>query len=182
MLGLKRGTVELFPHQIAWEQEAADTIAQLRCWMGPLLLDARHVGSTAIRSIAAKPIIDIAVGIDDFDALHRMVPALEEKGIIYRPVDDRPDHRLFVKGDFAQDTRTHHIHVVRYGGEEWQQYLLFCGYLNAHPQQAAEYEALKYRLCAQFAQDRKAYTAGKQEMIDEILRRAKRWANDQTIK
>lgn len=49
MLGLKRGTVELFPHQIAWEQEAADTIAQLRCWMGPLLLDARHVGSTAIR-------------------------------------------------------------------------------------------------------------------------------------
>ena len=115
MLGLKRGTVELFPHQIAWEQEAADTIAQLRCWMGPLLLDARHVGSTAIRSIAAKPIIDIAVGIEDFDALHRMVPALEEKGIVYRPVDDRPDHRLFVKGDFAQDTRTHHIHVVRYG-------------------------------------------------------------------
>lgn len=178
MLGLKRGTVQLEAHRTEWEEQAAATIAQLKQLMGPVLVDARHVGSTAIRSIAAKPIIDIAAGIEDFDALQALVPLLERQGIVYRPSDDRPDHRLFVKGDFVQDTRTHHIHVVRYGGQEWNHYLLFCDYLNAHPQQAAAYEALKYRLCAQFTQDRNAYTAGKEEMIAELLQQAARWKKE----
>lgn len=178
MLGLKRGTVQLVEHRTEWEEQAKATIAQLKQLMGPVLVDARHVGSTAIRTIAAKPIIDIAVGIEDFDALQVLVPILEQQEIVYRPSDDRPDHRLFVKGDFVQDTRTHHIHVVRYGGQEWNNYLLFCDYLNAHPQQAAAYEALKRQLCAQFAGDRNAYTAGKQEMIAEVLQLAARWKKE----
>ena len=69
MLGLKRGAVALYPHEKAWETEAEQTMARLRQILGPVAVEMAHVGSTAIPTIQAKPIIDIAVAVDDFDAL-----------------------------------------------------------------------------------------------------------------
>lgn len=117
MIGLKRGTVILYPHQTEWDEEATRTIEQLKEFFGELAVDIQHVGSTSIPNIAAKPILDFAVGIYDFKELEQLVPKLEKEGIIYRPSDDREGHRLFVMGDFDRDTRTHHIHVVEYQGK-----------------------------------------------------------------
>ena len=69
MLGLKRGTVKLVPHEEAWEREAEETIRRLRTLLGDAAADIRHVGSTAIPGIMAKPIVDIAVAAEDFDAV-----------------------------------------------------------------------------------------------------------------
>lgn len=69
MLGLKRGAVALCPHEKAWETEAEQTMARLCQILGPVAVEMAHVGSTAIPTIQAKPIIDIAVAVDDFDAL-----------------------------------------------------------------------------------------------------------------
>ena len=72
MIGLKRGTVQLCEHEKEWEIEAQNTIARLKEILGDLIKDIQHVGSTAILTIQAKPIIDIAVAVDEFDdtALH----------------------------------------------------------------------------------------------------------------
>ena len=69
MLGLKRGAVALYPHEKAWETEAQATMARLRQILGSVAVEMAHVGSTAIPTIQAKPIIDIAVAVDDFDTL-----------------------------------------------------------------------------------------------------------------
>ena len=69
MLGLKRGAVALYPHEKAWETEAQATMARLRQILGPVAVEMAHVGSTAIPTIQAKPIVDIAVAVDDFDTL-----------------------------------------------------------------------------------------------------------------
>lgn len=69
MLGLKRGAVALYPHEKAWETEAQATMARLRQILGPVAVEMAHVGSTAIPTIQAKPILDIAVAVNDFDAL-----------------------------------------------------------------------------------------------------------------
>ena len=132
MIGLKRGTVTLSPHQTEWDEQARRTIEQLKELFGELAVDIQHVGSTSIPNIAAKPILDFAVGIYDFKKLEQLVPKLEKEGIIYRPSDDREGHRLFVMGDFDRDTRTHHIHVVEYQGKEWQQQIFFRDYLKEH--------------------------------------------------
>ena len=63
-LGLKRGTVKLFPHEKEWETEAQNTIYKLSEILGSVLVDISHVGSTSIKSIKAKPIIDIAVAVN----------------------------------------------------------------------------------------------------------------------
>ena len=126
MIGLKRGTVTLSPHQTEWDEQARRTIEQLKERFGELAVDIQHVGSTSIPNIAAKPILDFAVGIYDFKKLEQLVPKLEKEGIIYRPSDDREGHRLFVMGDFDRDTRTHHIHVVEYQQKSMKHSKLNC--------------------------------------------------------
>lgn len=66
-LGLKRGTVQLEPHDKQWDEAAIQTIKKLKSILGDDAVDIQHIGSTAIPAIKAKPIIDIAVGVTDFD-------------------------------------------------------------------------------------------------------------------
>ena len=86
MLGLKRGAVALYPHEKAWETEAEQTMARLRQILGPVAVEMAHVGSTAIPTIQAKPILDIAVAVDDFDALLAYEKQLRAPGSITVPM------------------------------------------------------------------------------------------------
>ena len=69
MIGLKSGTVKLVQHQEEWHENAENVISVLKQLLGDTALDIQHVGSTAICSIHAKPIIDIVVGVTDFDRI-----------------------------------------------------------------------------------------------------------------
>ena len=173
-LGLKRGTVALQPHQVIWVENAAETIAELKTVLGEVAVDVQHIGSTSIRSIYAKPIIDLVIGVRDFEEIKAKIDDLEKIGVIFRG-QDHPGQLLFVKGDFEKDTRTHHIHTVLWGENEWVNYVNFRDYLNAYPDKAAQYDALKCHLLQDFADDRGAYTSGKQELIDQLLSEARVW-------
>ena len=98
-LGLKRGCVKLMPHQEEWHAIAQDTIKILLDILGGSAVDIQHIGSTAIKNIEAKPIIDIAVGVRRFEDIEPYITVLEENGIIFRGDDN--DGQLFVIGDFA---------------------------------------------------------------------------------
>ena len=166
-LGLKRGCVKLMPHQEEWHAIAQDTIKILLDILGGSAVDIQHIGSTAIKNIEAKPIIDIAVGVRRFEDIEPYITVLEENGIIFRGGDN--DGQLFVIGDFENDTRSHHIHVVLYNSKAWNDYIKFRDYLNTHFDKAKEYEKLKKELAQLYADDRVAYTNSKQEFINQIL-------------
>lgn len=68
-LGLKRGTVQLEPHDKQWDEIAVQTIKILKAILGDDVIDIQHIGSTVIPAIKAKPIIDIVVGVTDFDRI-----------------------------------------------------------------------------------------------------------------
>jgi len=175
MLGLKRGIVELYDHDKAWEQNASQIIEKLKVIFGNAATDIQHVGSTSIMNIKAKPIIDIAVAVSSFDEVIKLVPALERSGFIYRQHNVAGD-MLFVCSDRNSDIRTHHIHVVTTGSKEWQDYINFRDYLNAKPDVAKEYEAQKLQLMSEYQADRLAYTSGKAEFITHTLRKAQVWS------
>lgn len=111
-LGLKRGTVQLEPHDKQWDEIAVQTIKTLKSILGDDVIDIQHIGSTAIPTIKAKPIIDIAVGVTDFDKVMLHKEQLQKKGIFYRG-SDVECQLLYVMGDMENDTRTHHIHIVK---------------------------------------------------------------------
>ena len=79
MIGLKRGTVKLCEHEKEWELEAQNTIDRLKQILGNVIKDIAHVGSTSILSIKAKPIIDIAVAVDDFNDILNFEKELKEE-------------------------------------------------------------------------------------------------------
>ena len=132
------------------------------------------MGSTAIRTICAKPILDIAVGVREPEDVMRFAEPLAEIGIRCSK-RDVAEQILFVMGDFARGTRTHHIHVVQWDGAAWHNYLNFRDYLNAFPEKAKEYEERKRTLAAEFADARGSYTAGKQTLIESLLKEAADW-------
>lgn len=71
--------------------------------------------------------------------------------------------------DMEADIRTRHIHIVKWNGTEWKNYIHFRDYLNANENVALQYEKLKEELESKYADDRGAYTKGKQNMINKIL-------------
>lgn len=169
-LGLKRGTVQLEPHNKQWEEVAVQTIGKLKAILGEEAIDIQHIGSTAIPAIKTKPIIDIAVGVDDFNRVLLYNEQLQQEGIVYRGLD--VEHQLlYVMGDMKNDTRTHHIHVVKWNETEWKNYIYFRDYLNSNENVALQYQQLKEELGRKYADDSIAYTSGKQNMIDKILNR-----------
>lgn len=164
-LGLERGTVRILPHEKEWEEEAENTIKCL--WnIFQEARDIQHIGSTAIKTIAAKPIIDIAVALDDMESAALHIDEMSMNGMIFRG-SDIPGQLLFVIGD--NNIRTHHIHIVEWKSKAWNDYIAVRDYLNAHPDKAAEYENLKRKLCSLYPDNRKAYTAGKEEFIRAII-------------
>ena len=174
MTGLKRGTVKLIPHQEEWDQNAKEMIGILFELLNDAAIDIQHVGSTAIQSIHAKPILDIAVGVGELNDILPYIELLKQHGIIYRG-EYVKGQMLFVMGDFQNDTRTHHIHVVKWREMEWDHYISFRDYLNTYPEKAMIYDECKKKLAAQFPDDRKSYTEGKQGLIECLLREADRW-------
>ena len=179
MLGLKRGAVALYPHEKAWETEAQATMARLRQILGSVAVEMAHVGSTAIPTIQAKPILDIAVAVDDFNTLLAYEKQLRAAGFYYRPNAQAGvrGQLLFASGSYydgSGNLQTHFIHIVRTGSVDWQNYILFRDYLRTHSDAAGAYERLKLALAAKLPTDsgREDYVQGKQSFIRSVLRRA----------
>lgn len=180
MLGLKRGAATVLPHDPQWEDEARAAVETLRAVLGDAAVDIQHVGSTAVPTVHAKPVVDIAVGMRDVNAIEPLIGELERRGIFFRPYrrpEIHPDQLLFimVDGSVEEDTRTHNIHVVKHNSQTWTNYIDFRDYLCAHPDRAAEYDALKVALAEAHPNDRVAYTAGKEALIGRLLDEAHAW-------
>lgn len=168
LIGLVRGTVEVVPHCKEWENSAIRTIELLKNILENDFTDIQHIGSTSIKSIYSKPIIDIAVAVNDFSTILKYNELLEKQGIIYRG-QDRENQLLYVMGDFENNTRTHHIHIVLNNSIEWNNYINFRDFLNNNTKFAKAYSDLKISLAKKYPNDRNAYTEGKSEMINKIL-------------
>lgn len=168
MLGLTKKIVNLEPYSEYWRQLFTEEAARLRAAIGEITQAIEHIGSTSVDGIAAKPIIDIAVGVEKLADGERCVPPLENTGYEYRGEHGIARRFYFVKGE----PRTYHLHLVETGGDFWRSHLLFRDYLREHSDVAKEYENLKLRLAQKYVNDREAYQHGKTDFIENILKAA----------
>ena len=129
-----------------------------------------HIGSTAIRSIHAKPIIDIIVEISKDYTLSEYKEAIVNSG--YLSMYQTYDRISFNKGNtekgFAE--RVFHLHL-RYIGDNDELY--FRDYLTEHTDVAIEYERMKLELWKKYEFDRDGYTNSKTEFIQAYTKKAK---------
>ena len=160
-----------------WPALFAAEAARLHVVLGAGLVTAiEHFGSTAIPGLAAKPVVDILVGVRSLPAARvEAVPALEALGYAFWADNPATDRLFFVKGLPPNGPRTHHVHMVETdAGGVWGDLLVFRDALRAHPEQARRYEALKRELADRFPNDREAYTDAKGDFVREVTARVRR--------
>ena len=170
MLGLKRGTVKLSPHQPEWSQLFIQEKDLLSKKLGKHIVAIEHVGSTAIPGIPSKPIIDINLSISPFNNVHlqELVPFLKTIGYTY--MHEFTHRYFFAKG--PEESRTHHLNLVALDSAEWKNSILFRDYLRRHQKEREEYAQLKTELAQKFSQDRPSYTSAKEIFIEDIIKKA----------
>src|SRR5438034_130872 len=173
-------TIHLADYDPRWPQLFEEERARLQAAIGEWATDIQHVGSTSIPSIAAKPIVDIAVHLRSLvDALYCITPLMElgyeclgEFGIpgriYFRKRTDQP-----LRGQSHDGIgRTHQIHMYERTNEQYEKQIVFRDYLRAHPDAAGEYEVLKRQLAERHARDVEAYALAKSEFVLAIIARA----------
>jgi Uncharacterized conserved protein len=81
MLGVKRYAVRLEPYNEQWAQLFEETKFEVQQILGSNVIDVQHIGSTAIKGIVAKPILDIAVVVQDLNTIN--LDDMKRCGYIY---------------------------------------------------------------------------------------------------
>lgn len=168
ILGLKRHTVWLAEHNENWASIFEKRKDELELVLGNLVVDIQHIGSTSIKGIPAKPILDIAIGIENQSVIKECIIKLQRNDYVYRGDSGKEGGHLFVKHSMP-NVRTEHIHFVEINDVQWDNYLKFRDYLNGHPNVAKEYGALKEKLAQKYPNDRRGYTAAKKDFIWKVL-------------
>ena len=167
-----RAPVVVVPYSNAWPQRFETERALLAQIFAGSSCFIEHVGSTSVPDLAAKPIIDIMLGISDLAEVNTRLAAMQEDGYEYLPQHETlmPERRFFAKP--VTRPRHFHVHVVAHGGAFWTRHLTFRNALRADHELARSYAALKFRLAAEFGDDRDAYTDAKSPFITDVVHKA----------
>jgi GrpB-like predicted nucleotidyltransferase (UPF0157 family) len=168
-IGVAHGSVELVPYDDRWPALFASEAALLHTGLEGQMGRIAHIGSTAIRGMDAKPIIDLMVEVPSLRAPNLLHWSLARFGYALVPKDDVPDRLFFVK--LMQRHPTHHLSVCEAQSNFWYAHLSFRDRLRADSSLAKEYAALKWQLSREHRNDRAAYTRAKEAFISAVLAR-----------
>ncbi|MFK7933376.1 MAG: GrpB family protein [Saprospiraceae bacterium] len=170
------------PYQPNWVQDFNNIKSVLTAALLNSAITVEHVGSTAVKGLAAKSTIDIDIVYPetvDFIAIKNSLVQIGyyhngDQGIYEREVFKRDpttsNHPIL-------DIITHHLYVCPKHGEELKRHLMFRDYLRTHAETKEEYAQLKYRIAEQTNQDRKAYAKLKETLakpfIEAVIQKAR---------
>ena len=170
-MGLRMGEVRLEKSNKEWKESFEIEKENLEKIFKGIALKIEHVGSTSIEGISAKPIIDIAVAVkklNDFEKVRDEFYNIKD----YSIKEDSPSDEILVRKGNPEEI-THFIHIMEYNSERYKNQILFRDYLRTHEAERVEYEELKIKLAKKYKNDRKKYTANKNDFIQKVLKRAR---------
>ena len=163
--GVEKREIKVVNYDPDWPEEFETHAKVIADALGGSALRIEHVGSTSVPSLAAKPIIDILVVVEDSADESAYLPQLEAAGYVLRVREpDWNEHRMF---------RTHeedvHVHVYSLGCPEVERTLAFRDRLRRNADDRRRYERTKRELAAQEWPDMNAYAEAKTEIIESII-------------
>jgi GrpB-like predicted nucleotidyltransferase (UPF0157 family) len=166
--------VEVVPHNPNWNRAFQDESTQVIVALGDNVIAIDHIGSTAIATISAKPIIDILVSVADIAKVDDRNASMHALGYEVMGEYGIAGRRYFRK-DNESGIRTHHVHVFTVGSAQINRHLAFRDYMRVHPEEAQRYSDLKQTLAKQYPDDIEGYMDGKDKFIKAIDQKAAVW-------
>ena len=165
---LKVGTVVLEDYNPLWKEMYNEEERKLKDLLKGNIIEIMHVGSTSIEGLSAKPVIDIMITVKELNDVESFKHLFtRELGYDFREDCGVMGEYLVRKG--SEDARTHFIHIIEENSERYENFVYFKKYLESHPEKIIEYQNLKEELCKKYSDDRKSYTASKNEFIQNII-------------
>ena len=161
--------IYLIEHQPYWQEWYLEEESLLKAVLSSTERIS-HIGSTAIPSVWAKPIIDILVEIPKGSNLLDYKALIINNGYICMSQSENglSFNKGYTENGFAE--RVFHLHL-RYSGDNDELY--FRDYLIEYPEAAKEYEELKLRLWKKYEHNRDVYTNAKTELVKEYTEKAR---------
>jgi GrpB-like predicted nucleotidyltransferase (UPF0157 family) len=164
-LGLPRHLVRMHAYSAHWPELFVIEQKRIMQCLAPLAPATQHIGSTAVPGLAAKPIIDILMGVQSKPERTAVCRGLQLLGYEAHGEKGVPGRLFFSCGTPSR----FHLHLVQLTGPIWKGHILFRDSLIADPALAAQYETLKRDLARRFPADRDSYTRGKAFFIEKTL-------------
>ena len=149
---------------LLFEREAL----RVRGALGERALRVEHVGSTSVPGLAAKPLIDIVLVVDDSSDENAYVPPLEAAGYTLRIREPEWFEHRILKGP---DTNVN-VHTFSDGCSEVTRMLAFRDWLRTHDDDRALYESAKRELAGREWKYVQNYADAKSAVVEQILARA----------
>lgn len=165
---------ELFPiyfvdSSAEFKKQFSEEKENLNLLLGDYARRISHIGSTAIKNIKTKPIVDILIEIDFADKDNIKEILLSNNYILMHESFDKISfNKGYTVNGYAD--KVFHIHIKEYGDCDE---LYFRDYLNDNYEKAKEYEKLKEELYKKYNPNRDLYTAGKSDFVSKIVHLAK---------
>jgi GrpB-like predicted nucleotidyltransferase (UPF0157 family) len=166
--GRERRNVVIVDPDPAWPERFARERLRIGEAIGEVACPVAHIGSTAVPGLAAKPIVDILVVLEDVEDVEdesAYLPQLERAGYTLRVRE--PGHRMF-----RTPQRDVHVHIWGQDDPEVGRHLAFRDRLRASAEDREAYERLKRKLAQQNWDDTNHYAQAKGPLVEEILTRS----------
>ncbi|MEO8209531.1 MAG: GrpB family protein [bacterium] len=166
-----------------------------------------HVGSTSVKGLGAKPIIDILIGLENENHLNKTIKPMQEIGFTYfikfekpstkwtacpqvrlycklksltnRPVPIIMDIGDNVRPDFISQSN---IHTVVKDTYDWKRTIAFRDFLRANPKISDEYYCLKKEISRQEFESMLKYNDAKNDFIKDVESQAIIWYENELAK
>ncbi|MHC5218284.1 GrpB family protein [Enterococcus sp. LJL128] len=166
--------IEVVPYNPAWPHLFEEEKACLKQALpDELVVSVVHIGSTSVPGLAAKPIIDICLIVEDIAELDKYQEVMAEIGYESWGAYGLPGRRYFPKGG---DQRSHHIHAYQFDNlSEIGRHIAFRDFLRNHREIASTYGEIKQTAAAAYPEDIESYGDYKDEFVKKVEKEALKW-------
>ena len=172
---VERQPIVIADYDPAWPRRFGREEAKIRGALGPAALSVEHVGSTSVPGLAAKPIVDILLVVEDSGDEDSYLPALEEAGYVLRVREpDFDEHRMF-----RTPEKNVHVHVFSPDSREVERLLLLRDHLRDNEEDRGLYAGTKRELARRDWPSMQHYADAKTRIVEDILARASRSTREQ---
>ena len=166
---MRTSYVTVIPYSDQWERDFLKIKDEIKSALGELAERIEHVGSTSVRGLSAKPVIDIDVVISDSSVLSDVIAALGRIGYQHEG-DLGITGREAFRYDGKDHLQKHHLYVCPEDSAELRRHIALRDYLRSHPEVAAEYSRIKEEGAALYPEDIDRYIEYKTPFIEKIYR------------
>ena len=164
---MKTKYVVVEPYNKIWISEFEKIKAKLEYSIGDLCIRIEHVGSTSVKGLSAKPIIDIDVVIEDYTVFPEVIRRLHSIGYTHRGDLGIKDREAFKYND-KPHLQQHHLYVCPQYSRELQRHIIFRDYLRSHPEAVEKYSKVKEEAAKLYPDNIEKYIEYKSPCIVEL--------------